>query len=56
VLKIVGKPAETSAMRKMPAENVIVTTARVVKGLVIPAQLAVFNPAVRDTLILNQIA
>jgi predicted phage baseplate assembly protein len=55
VLKIVGKPTETSGSRKTPSENVIVTSARVVKGLVIPAQLAVFNPAVQDTLILNQI-
>lgn len=38
-----------------PSQDVRAAPANVIKGLVIPAQLAIFSPDVPDTLILNQI-
>lgn len=54
--RIIGKQEESSRTKERPSENVIASPARVLDGLVLPAQLAVFSPDVEDTLILNQIA
>jgi hypothetical protein len=44
------------ATQSMPAQRVPVNTAGAEQGKIRPAQLAMFSPAVPDTLILNQIS